>query len=264
MALHAIIVAGGRGSRLRDSSPPGTSPKLFLQDATGTTLITHTIHAALDAVAGGASGVGRVVVVGPESIVPPDLRKHVTTVQEDPPLSGPASAVAAGVRTLEAAPGVAGTDTVLLLAADLANPRAALAELLAHRTAGASIDQPGHGGASSTAAPAQPDHGGASSTVAPAQPGHAADSDSDFAQFSHAAGADGGGQPDGLLAVAAGREQYLLSLFNLAAAHRAFAQVGGGSLRRPLLQLSLTRVEVDPSAVADIDTWQDATTHGFH
>ena len=250
MPLHAIIVAGGRGSRLRDSSPPGTSPKLFLQDATGTTLITHTIHAALDAVAGGASGVGRVVVVGPESIVPPDLRKHVSTVHEDPPLSGPASAVAAGVRTLEAAPGVAGTDTVLLLAADLANPRAALAELLAHRTAGASIDQPGHGGASSTAAPAQP--------------GHAADSDSDFAQFSHAAGADGGGQPDGLLAVAAGREQYLLSLFNLAAAHRAFAQVGGGSLRRPLLQLSLTRVEVDPSAVADIDTWQDATTHGFH
>lgn len=250
MPLHAIIVAGGRGSRLRDSSPPGTSPKLFLQDATGTTLITHTIHAALDAVAGGASGVGRVVVVGPESIVPPDLRKHVTTVQEDPPLSGPASAVAAGVRTLEAAPGVAGTDTVLLLAADLANPRAALAELLAHRTAGASIDQPGHGGASSTAAPAQP--------------GHGADSDSDLVRLSHAAGADGGGLPDGLLAVAAGREQYLLSLFNFAAAHRAFAQVGGGSLRRPLLQLSLTRVEVDPSAVADIDTWQDATTHGFH
>ena len=250
MPLHAIIVAGGRGSRLRDSSPPGTSPKLFLQDATGTTLITHTIHAALDAVAGGASGVGRVVVVGPESIVPPDLRKHVTTVQEDPPLSGPASAVAAGVRTLEAAPGVAGTDTVLLLAADLANPRAALAELLAHRTAGASIDQPGHGGASSTAAPAQP--------------GHGADSDPDLARLSHAAGADGGGLPDGLLAVAAGREQYLLSLFNFAAAHRAFAQVGGGSLRRPLLQLSLTRVEVDPSAVADIDTWQDATTHGFH
>ena len=250
MPLHAIIVAGGRGSRLRDSSPPGTSPKLFLQDATGTTLITHTIHAALDAVAGGASGVGRVVVVGPESIVPPDLRKHVTTVQEDPPLSGPASAVAAGVRTLEAAPGVAGTDTVLLLAADLANPRAALAELLAHRTAGASIDQPGHGGASSTAAPAQP--------------GHGADSDSDLVRLSHAAGADGGGLPDGLLAVAAGREQYLLSLFDFAAAHRAFAQFGGGSLRRSLLQLSLTRVEVDPSAVADIDTWQDATTHGFH
>lgn len=262
MPLHAIIVAGGRGSRLRDS-PPGTSPKLFLQDATGTTLITHTIHAALDAVAGGASGVGRIVVVGPESIVPPDLRKHVTTVQEDPPLSGPASAVAAGVRTLEAAPGVAGTDTVLLLAADLANPRAALAELLAHRTAGASIDQPGHGGASSTAAPAQPGHG-ADSDPDLARLSHAADSDSDLVRLSHAAGADGGGLPDGLLAVAAGREQYLLSLFNFAAAHRAFAQVGGGSLRRPLLQLSLTRVEVDPSAVADIDTWQDATTHGFH
>lgn len=90
MELGAVLLAGGRGSRL------GGADKAMLV-AGGRSLLARAL-AALDRV--------EVVVVGPP-------RPGVRTAREDPPRSGPAAAVLAGLGAL---PDV---DEVLLLAVDV-------------------------------------------------------------------------------------------------------------------------------------------------
>lgn len=191
MAIHAIILAGGRSSRLHDSAPAtvaGAVPdKLFLQRAdNGERLI--------DAVFAATARCERRVVVGPAMDVPPGVAR----VQEDPPFAGPAAAIATGLAAMDAAD----DDSVLILAADMPTPDV---EALVNATLSG----------------------------------------------------------DGLIAVADGRSQPLLCRLKFGSARTAFAGVTGGSAMRCLDELELTPVQVDASAAADVDTWQDAEAAGL-
>jgi len=106
--LAAIVLAGGRSKRFG-------SDKLETV-VHGTPLVRHSVDAAL---AFGAS----VVVVGPAH---DGLPAGVVTVREDPPLSGPYAAVAAGLAAVDV-----GAEIVLVLAGDLVDPGPMLPLLLA-------------------------------------------------------------------------------------------------------------------------------------
>jgi molybdopterin-guanine dinucleotide biosynthesis protein A len=105
--LAAIVLAGGRSKRF-GSDKLGTVVH-------GTPLLRHSVDAAL---AVGAS----VVVVGPEH---QGLPAGVVTVREDPPLSGPYAAVAAGLAAVDV-----DAEIVLVLAGDLVDPAPMLPRLL--------------------------------------------------------------------------------------------------------------------------------------
>ncbi len=112
--FDAIIVAGGRGSRLGGIDKPALRTE-------GKTLLAHAIAAV--------GGARRVSVVRATDDVPVDGR--ITRTVELPPRSGPASAIAAGLADLGpvergAAPLVA------VLAADLAHSGDAFAALQRH------------------------------------------------------------------------------------------------------------------------------------
>ncbi|OLT12885.1 hypothetical protein BJF77_18515 [Kocuria sp. CNJ-770] len=96
--FHAVVLAGGRSSRL------GGRPKAGLRQG-GRTLVELT----LDAVRGAAG----VVVVGPPELAVP---AGVLRAREDPPFSGPAAGIAAGLRALQALPEAPWT---LVLACDM-------------------------------------------------------------------------------------------------------------------------------------------------
>lgn len=130
MLLDAIVLAGGRSSRLSGV------PKAQLLWR-GATLLQNAVGAALDA------GAGSVVVVGPgdrweggaggesggAADGSPDGSAGVVFAREDPPFGGPAAAVAAGMLELERARSRA--VLVLVLACDMPGIAAAVAELLA-------------------------------------------------------------------------------------------------------------------------------------
>ena len=187
---HAIIVAGGAGSRLHASAPARTPDKPLLTDCTGRRLI----DTVLDACA--AADCATRIVVGP----PMDLPEDVLRTREDPPLAGPAAAVAAGVRVLETT-GASDDDLVLLLAADLVNPGRAVTALAA--------DGPGIG-------------------------------------------------------VTGGRLQPLLSAVRLADLRAATAgDLTDQPVMRILKHLGLPELPLPGGTATDIDTWQDALTHGY-
>jgi molybdopterin-guanine dinucleotide biosynthesis protein A len=133
MLLDAIVLAGGRSSRLS-----GVPKSQLLWH--GVTLVQNTVDAALDA------GARLVVVVGPDapgSFVPkPDARRpdaqrpyaRVLSAREDPPFGGPAAAVAAGLRALEAQQSqrahAPAADAVLVLACDMPEIAGAVAALV--------------------------------------------------------------------------------------------------------------------------------------
>ena len=90
--FDAVVLAGGRSSRL------GGSPKALLQ-LDGSTLLRRTLEAV--------RGSRRIAVVGPNdllaevdafrrSVAIPHARLLLT--REDPPFSGPAAGIAAGVQ----------------------------------------------------------------------------------------------------------------------------------------------------------------------
>ena len=110
MVTYAIILAGGRSSRVHRSAPNMVPDKPFLQRMDGG---ERLIDVALRATAGCA----RRVVVGPAMDLPAGVRR----VREAPPQSGPASAIAAGLATLGGGP----EDSVLILAADMPTPEVA-------------------------------------------------------------------------------------------------------------------------------------------
>ena len=113
--VDAVIIAGGASSRMRESAPLGTPDKPLLEHLpAGPRLIDAAIDAARAVID------GRIVVVGP----PLDLPVDVHRVREDPPLSGPAAAIAAGVAATDA-------EQVLILAADVARPSVIFDALLA-------------------------------------------------------------------------------------------------------------------------------------
>ncbi len=98
---HAILLAGGRASRL------GGIDKLLLQIG-GQTVLERAVASA--------AHLSQVAIVGPER----DLKfvREVIWTREDPPFSGPASAIAAGFGALKPA----GEDEILVLPSDLVHP----------------------------------------------------------------------------------------------------------------------------------------------
>ncbi|GAA1347952.1 NTP transferase domain-containing protein [Arthrobacter roseus] len=111
-SLDAIIVAGGRSSRL------GGSSKALLEYK-GVSLLTRTVTAVQDA------GANHTVVVGPDDVLRPRLPGIVLMTREVPPFSGPAAAIGAGLRSLLEARGhlldsaLDSDDITLLLACDM-------------------------------------------------------------------------------------------------------------------------------------------------
>jgi molybdopterin-guanine dinucleotide biosynthesis protein A len=100
-SLAAIVLAGGKGSRLGGADKPGIS-------IGGRTLVSRVVGAAL------AAGASRVVIVGPArpALTAEFPRAVIAVTRERPPGSGPVPALRAGLR-------MAGEPWLLLLAADL-------------------------------------------------------------------------------------------------------------------------------------------------
>lgn len=120
-APAAIVIAGGRSTRFG-------SDKL-LAEVEGRTLLDRTLKAVRPCAT-------VVLVSGSHASVASGL----VTVSEHPRWSGPCAAIAAGLGALGAD---AGVDDVLIVAADLAHPPAAVAALLAI-DAGVLADADGH------------------------------------------------------------------------------------------------------------------------
>lgn len=108
----AILLAGGRASRMGGVDKPGLP-------VGGLSLRDRAIAAVR---AGGAT---TVVVAGPR---PDDADAGVRWVREDPPFTGPAAALVAGLAALDGAP-----EEIFVLACDLAAPDRAVALLAAQR-----------------------------------------------------------------------------------------------------------------------------------
>jgi molybdopterin-guanine dinucleotide biosynthesis protein A len=125
MSVDAIILAGGRSSRLG-----GVAKASLLRD--GRTLLQLAIDAAR--VAG-----GRVVVVGPavETTAP------VRFVREHPAFGGPAAAIAAGLEALRDEVAAEGLAQVAVLACDMPDAAPALAAVLDAATAATGTDTDG-------------------------------------------------------------------------------------------------------------------------
>ncbi|HEY4854034.1 MAG TPA: NTP transferase domain-containing protein [Streptosporangiaceae bacterium] len=96
MAFDAVVLAGGRASRLGGTDKPGL--------VVGARTLLASVVAAAD-----SAGAQRIVVVGPAR---PELADRVAFVREDPPESGPVPALRRGLAPVCA-------PTVAVLAADL-------------------------------------------------------------------------------------------------------------------------------------------------
>jgi molybdopterin-guanine dinucleotide biosynthesis protein A len=128
MRFNAVIVAGGRGSRLDGETKP-----LLVHN--GQTLLEHALAAV--------SGAERIAVVGPSELAPVIERSDrggaatggsapLLLTREEPFFGGPAAAVAAGVRELaRTAPAAGPPELTVVLAADLIDPSPAVAGVLA-------------------------------------------------------------------------------------------------------------------------------------
>ena len=122
--FSAIIVAGGKSSRL------GGTPKASLSNGKHT-LLESTLLAVEDAC--------ERVVVGPADL---PLPAQITLTREDPPFSGPAAAITAGIRALGEGAEKDAADWVMVLAVDM--PRSAdLVGALRKATADASAEVEG-------------------------------------------------------------------------------------------------------------------------
>ncbi|ROR83351.1 Molybdopterin-guanine dinucleotide biosynthesis protein A [Plantibacter flavus] len=117
MSVDAIILAGGRSSRLG-----GVAKASLLRD--GRTLLQLAIDAARPAG-------GRVIVVGPEV----ETADPVRFVREHPVFGGPAAAVAAGLDALRDGVAAEGPVQVAVLACDMPDAAPALAAVLDAATA---------------------------------------------------------------------------------------------------------------------------------
>ena len=116
--LGAILLVGGRATRLGGGVKP-------LIEVGGQTLLSRVVTAARDA------GCATIIAVGPEL----DPAAPVRWVQEDPPFSGPAAAIAAALEALDDAADDGAPEWMLVLAGDLPSA-GAVATRLASAAAG--------------------------------------------------------------------------------------------------------------------------------
>ncbi|WP_082264857.1 NTP transferase domain-containing protein [Rothia kristinae] len=120
--LFGVVLAGGRSSRLHASAPGPAPDKPLLTGPDGRPLLAR----ALEALTGLGVAPQHIVVVGPPDL---PLPPGVLRAREDPPFSGPAQAVRAGLLALPG--GARSGQRVLLCAADMPAPGPAFARLLA-------------------------------------------------------------------------------------------------------------------------------------
>jgi len=143
--FDAIVLAGGRGSRLGDA----VKPEVLVG---GVALVDHALAAV--------AGARHVVLVAPPQVA----RPGVVTVLEDPPDGGPVAGVAAGLAALRPSPDEvatplpddlaarSGADLVVVLACDAPHAARALGSLLT------AADAPGVDGARLVSAEGRPQH----------------------------------------------------------------------------------------------------------
>ncbi|WP_426998336.1 molybdenum cofactor guanylyltransferase [Pseudarthrobacter sp. N5] len=217
MEFNAIILAGGRSARL------GGTPKAALTHD-GATLIALSLAAA--------RGAGTAVVVGPD---PGPLPAGVLSCREDPPFSGPAAAIAAGLAALKRS-GAPQPPFTLVLACDMpkvAGAVRALAEALDIRSVAGS----GTGLAEAAAA-------------------------------AESAGAGGAGSGGVMAASQDGRKQPLVGFYGTPGLDQAVqdAEARGaladGSVFALLASLDVQVVTVPAGSTDDVDTWDDAAALG--
>jgi molybdopterin-guanine dinucleotide biosynthesis protein A len=210
--FDAVILAGGRSSRL------GGVPKQGLT-YDGDSLLRRSVAAA--------GGAGAAVVVGPDTAEVPggEVPAGFLRCREEPPFSGPAAAIAAGLAALAAAGGSRPALT-LVLACDMPNVGQAVAALKAAlRSRG-----PGAGPAARKPSGQAPD-----GVVAVSE--------------------DGRRQPlVGFYSTAALQR----SVAELESAGRLI----NGSVRALLASLDVQLVAVPAGSTADVDTWDDAAALG--
>ncbi len=207
----AVVVAGGASRRLNHV------PKASLSDGTGTLL-----DCALEAVAAASPR----VVVGPESL---PLPTGVLRTREDPPFSGPAAAIHAGLECIAAdcersqapLPG-----WCLILGVDTPRIAPAVQQLIA---AARSAEQ-------------------AATTLSPT--GSEAPSDSEASE--------------GFWGVSEGIYQPLVGIYRFEAIRSVFSTgTTDASVRSFLRRLNPAAVEMSAADTADVDTWEQAQALGY-
>ncbi|HXD28036.1 MAG TPA: NTP transferase domain-containing protein [Arthrobacter sp.] len=237
MNFEAILVAGGRGSRLGGQDKP-------LLVHRGTTLLDHALRATAAA--------RRIAVVGPTELNPAisryaaeaDAGQVITLTREYPAFAGPAAAVAAGARAL--GDGAAGEVPVpgshapltLILAADLVEPAPIAAGILRH-----ALEHPPEApaGAAGTASDGRPD--GLSLE--------------EFGTAWVPVDADGRLQPLSCVI----ETPALLRAID--AAEKPGEGLANSSMMRLLAKVQIVRVSLDGVDYADVDTWEDADNAGI-
>lgn len=207
----AVVVAGGASRRLNHV------PKASLSDGTSTLL-----DCALEAVTAASPR----VVVGPESL---PLPTGVLRTREDPPFSGPAAAIHAGLECIAADCERSQTPLpgwCLILGVDTPRIAPAVQQLIA---AARSAEQ-------------------AATTLSPT--GSEAPSDSEASE--------------GFWGVSEGIYQPLVGIYRFEAIRSVFSTgTTDASVRSFLRRLNPVAVEMSAADTADVDTWEQAQALGY-
>lgn len=207
----AVVVAGGASRRLNHV------PKASLSDGTSTLL-----DCALEAVAAASPR----VVVGPESL---PLPTGVLRTREDPPFSGPAAAIHAGLECIAADCERSQTPLpgwCLILGVDTPRIAPAVQQLIA---AARSAEQ---------------------AAATPSTTGSEAPSDSEASE--------------GFWGVSEGIYQPLVGIYRFEAIRSVFSTgTTDASVRSFLRRLNPVAVEMSAADTADVDTWEQAQALGY-
>ena len=207
----AVVVAGGASRRLNHV------PKASLSDGTSTLL-----DCALEAVAAASPR----VVVGPESL---PLPSGVLRTREDPPFSGPAAAIHAGLECIAAECERSQTPLpgwCLILGVDTPRIAPAVQQLIA---AARSAEQ-------------------VAATLSPTSSGAPSDSEASA----------------GFWGVSEGIYQPLVGIYRFEAIRSVFSTgTTDASVRSFLRRLNPVAVEMSAADTADVDTWEQAQALGY-
>ena len=207
----AVVVAGGASRRLNHV------PKASLSDGTSTLL-----DCALEAVAAASPR----VVVGPESL---PLPTGVLRTREDPPFSGPAAAIHAGLECIATdceRSQVPLPDWCLILGVDTPRIAPAVQQLIA---AARSAEQ---------------------AVATPSTTGSEAPSDSEASE--------------GFWGVSEGIYQPLVGIYRFEAIRSVFSTgTTDASVRSFLRRLNPVAVQMSAADTADVDTWEQAQALGY-
>lgn len=212
----AVVVAGGASRRLNHV------PKASLSDGTSTLL-----DCALEAVAAASPR----VVVGPESLpMPPEVLR----TREDPPFSGPAAAIHAGLECIAAACERSQTPVpnwCLILGVDTPRIAPAVQQLIA---AAQSAER--------------------AAGFSPADSEATAGSES----------SEGSAASAGFWGVAEGIYQPLVGIYRFEAIRSVFSTgTTDASVRSFLRRLNPVAVQMSAADTADVDTWEQAQALGY-